>query len=60
MIKYEYKVVKYQHWNNDISNLTEEELINKYAIQGWELVCPQLYNKEFTYLYFKRQLNGKS
>ena len=35
MIKYEYKVVKYQHWNKDISKLTEEQLINLYANEGW-------------------------
>ena len=59
MIIYEYKVVKFTHHNKDESGLTEEQLINKYAKDGWELIFPQLYNAEFSYLYFKRQLNGK-
>jgi len=59
-MKYEYKVVKFRHWNTDESGLNEEELINKYANEYWELISTQLYNKEFTYLYFKRQINGET
>jgi len=59
-VKYEYKVVKFAHYDKDISGLTEEELINQYAKEDWELVFPQLYNASFTYLYFKRELDGES
>jgi hypothetical protein len=55
-VKYEYKVVKFTHYGKDISGLSEEELINQYAKEDWELVFPQLYNAECTYLYFKREL----
>jgi len=59
MIKYEYKVIKYRHFNQDESGLSEEQVINEYANEDWELIFPQLYNESYTYLYFKRQINGK-
>jgi hypothetical protein len=59
-VKYEYKVVRFHHYNKDESGLNEEDLINKFANESWELLFPQLYNESFTYLYFKRELDGES
>ena len=55
-MKYEYKIVKFEHYGRDISGMSEEELINHYASKNWELVQAQLFNESYTYLYFKRKI----